>query len=405
MPRFNYVARDHSGAALTGELTAGSPADVARLLRTEGKFLVRIQEALAAPQHAAQPAIGWQRLRQDEVISFATQLAGMIDTGVPIAEALEASIDGTPPGGFRSVVEDLIQRVQEGSDFSAALAAHPKAFSPLFVHMIRASESTGLMGTMLRRVADYLTNQREIRKKIKGAMMYPCCLLVFALGATIFLLTYVIPKFAAIYAGRAATLPLPTRILMGVSNGLVNHWLGLAMGTVAAVTAVILFFRSRSGGLAADWLRLNTPVIGPMYQKACLTRALRTLGSMITAGVSVLEAVTITRDVVGNRIFGRMFAEAYTKVEHGEQLSAALQGARYMPRTTWQMLHAGERSGQLGSVMDRVADLAESDLQLSIRTVTQFIEPAMIVVMGTIIGGIALAVLLPIFQMSKVMTS
>ena len=142
-----------------------------------------------------------------------------------------------------------------------------------------------------------------------------------------------------------------------------------------------------------------------MYRKACLARSLRTLGSMITAGVSVLEAVTITRDVVGNRIFGRMFADAYSRIEHGEQLSAALHGARYMPRTTWQMLHAGERSGQLGPVMDRVADLSESDLQHSIRTVTQFIEPAMIVVMGVIIGGIALSVLLPIFQMSKVMTS
>lgn len=404
MPKFSYLARDNRGAALTGELSAGSPADVARLLRAEGKFLVRIQEALAGPQKAVEPVVGWYRISPDEIISFATQLAGMIDTGVPIAEALEASIDGSPPGGFRTVVEDLIERVQSGSDFSAALAAHPQVFSPLFVHMIRASESTGLMGTMLRRVADYLIGQRDLRKKIKGAMLYPCCLLVFALGATVFLLTFVIPKFAAIYAGRAATLPLPTRILMAVSDGLVSHWAAFALGAAAAVVGIVGFFRSQRGGVAADWLRLNLPLIGPMYRRACLTRALRTLGSMISAGVSVLEAVTITGDVVGNGIFRRMFTDAYTRVEHGEQLSAALQGNKYMPRTTWQMLHAGERSGQLGPVMDRIADLSESDLQLSIRTVTQFIEPAMIVIMGTIIGGIALAVLLPIFQMSKVMT-
>ncbi|MEP0844163.1 MAG: type II secretion system F family protein, partial [Phycisphaerae bacterium] len=153
-----------------------------------------------------------------------------------------------------------------------------------------------------------------------------------------------------------------------------------------------------------DWLRLNLPIIGPMYRKACLARALRTLGAMITAGVSVLEAVLITRDVVGNRVFGRIFERAHGRLEQGEQLSATLHGAAYVPRPVWQMLHAGERSGQLGPVMDKVADLCEADLQHAIKTMTQFIEPVMIVVMGTVIGGIALAVLLPIFQMSKVMT-
>ncbi|MEP0844213.1 MAG: type II secretion system F family protein, partial [Phycisphaerae bacterium] len=224
MPRFSYLARDGSGTAMTGELTAGSPVDAARLLRSEGKFLVRLQEAAAAsPLEQAPPARRGQRVKADEVIYFAGQLAGMIDTGVPIAEALEASIDGTPPSAFRSTVEDLIERVQGGMDFSAALAAHPRAFSPLFVHMIRASESTGLLGQMLRRVADYLTNQRDIRKKVKGALIYPCCLLTFALGATVFLLAFVIPKFAGIYAGKSATLPLPTRILLGTSDWIIGH--------------------------------------------------------------------------------------------------------------------------------------------------------------------------------------
>ncbi len=402
MPRYSYLARDGAGAAMSGELTAGSPADAARLLRAEGKFLIRLQEALSPPAQA-RVVVGSRRIRQDEIISFANQLAGMIDTGVPIADALDASIDGSPPGAFRSTVEDLIARVQAGTDFSVALAAHPRAFSPLFVHMVRASESSGLLGPMLRRVADYLTNQRDIRKKIKGAMIYPCCLLIFALGAVIFLLSFVIPKFAGIYAGRQAVLPLPTRVLLGASGWMVNHWLLLTVGAVSAVTAAVLYFRTERGKRDADWLRLNMPVIGPMYRKACLARSLRTLGAMITAGVSMLEGVTITRDVVGNRIFGRMFDEAYKKLEHGEQLSAALQGAACMPRTTWQMLHAGERSGQLGPTMERVADLCEADLQHAIRTMTQFIEPVMIVVLGTIIGGIALAVLLPIFQMSKVM--
>lgn len=404
MPRFSYLARDGGGAALTGELTAGSPAEAARLLRAEGKFPIRLQEAAAHPEVDVNITLGRRRIHPDEIINFANQLAGMVDTGVPIAEALDASIDGSPPGAFRSTIEDLIQRVQAGSDISAAMAAHPRAFPPLFVHMIRASESSGLLGPMLRRVGDYLANQRDIRKKVKGALIYPCCLLIFALGATVFLIMFVIPKFAGIYAGKQAVLPLPTRILLGTSNWMVAHWLWLLLGTLTVVIGAVFYFRSERGKWTGDWLRLHLPVIGPMYRKACLARSLRTLGAMITAGVSVLDAVTIARDVVGNRLFGRMFEDAYHKLERGEQLSAALQGATYMPRTTWQMLNAGERSGQLGPVMDRVADLCEADLQHAIRTMTQFIEPVMIVIMGTIIGGIALAVLLPIFQMSKVMT-
>ncbi|GMU23783.1 MAG: pilus assembly protein PilC [Phycisphaerae bacterium] len=402
MAKFTYVARDSSGAAISGDLVAGNPTDAARLLRAEGKFLVRIQEASSRAE-ASPSGGGRKRVKTDEVIFFANQLAGMVDTGVPIADALEATIDQSPPGAFRSTVEDLIRRVQGGSDFSAALASHPKVFPPLFIHMIRASESTGMLGPMLRRVADYLTSQREVVKKVRGAMIYPCCLLTFALGAVIFLLTMVIPKFAGIYAGKQAILPLPTRILMTTSDWMIAHWWHLLVGAAILVSGLIVYRRTPHGRYTADWLKLNAPVIGTMFRKACLARALRTLGAMITAGVSVLEAVLITRDVVDNRPFGEIFESAHRKLEHGEQLSGALLDAPYLPRPVWQMIRAGERSGQVGPVMDRVADLCESDLQHTIRSLTQFIEPVMIVVMGLVIGGIALAVLLPVFQMSKIM--
>lgn len=401
MPRFSYLARDGGGTATTGELVAGSPAEAARLLRTEGKFLVRLQEASRGTEPAARP--GPRRVRKDEIIYFAGQLAGMVETGVPIADALEASIDGTPPGAFRTTVEDLIRRVQGGADFSSALAAHPRVFSPFFVHLIRASESTGLLGTMLRRVADYLVNQRDVRKRIRGAMIYPCCLLVFALGAVVFLLSFVVPKFAAIYAGRQAVLPLPTRILLGLSGWMAAHWAGLLIAALVLSTATVLLLRTSHGRRAADWLRLNLPVVGGMGRLACLTRALRTLGAMIGAGVSVLDAVTITRDVVGNRLYADIFERAHRRLQQGEQLSATLVGTPYIPRPVRQMLHAGERGGQLGPVLDRAADLCESDLQHAIRTTTQFIEPAMITLLGIIVGGIALAVLMPVFQMSRIL--
>ncbi len=405
MPRFSYLARDGSGTPVSGEVIARAETDAVRQLRAEGRFVVRLQPAEleeAARVETIRP--GGRRVKSDEVIYFTHQLAGMIDTGVPIAEALEATIDGSPPGAFRSVVEDLIYRVQNGSDFSSALAAHPRVFPPLLIHMVRASEASGTLGAMLERVSAYLRNQRDLRRKIRGALTYPACMFFFAIGATLFLMSYVLPKFTSIYAGKEAVLPLPTRLLLGVSDWMQAHWLVLIVGTAAAVTGAILFLRTERGRYFTDWLRLHLPLLGNMFQKACLARSLRTLGTMIAAGVSVLDAVIITRDVVGNRLFGATFESVHGKLQDGEQLSQALVNAPFFPRPVWQMLHAGERTGQLSQVMERVADFCEADLKTSIRTVTQFIEPAMIVVVGSIIGTIAIAMLLPIFQISKVMT-
>ncbi|NLX22737.1 MAG: type II secretion system F family protein [Phycisphaerae bacterium] len=404
MAKFIYQARDNGGASLAGEIVASGEAEAAQLLRAEGKFVVRLDTADDSHSLAAHlPRKGSNRIKPDEVIYFANQLAGMVETGVPLADALEATIEQAPPGAFRRTIEDIIARVQGGTDLSAALAAHPKVFSPLFVHMVRASEKTGTLGPMLSRIADYLVNQREIRKKVKGALTYPCCMMVFAVGAMIFLLTFVLPKFAAIYAGKAAALPLPTRILMNTSEWMVGQWYFLVGGTILAAVAAHLYFRTERGKYTSDWLRLHMPVVGGMFQQACVTRALRTLGSMISAGVSVLEAVPITRDVVGNRLFGRIFDDACRRMESGDQLSAALLNAPYIPRNVWQMLRAGERTGKLGPTMDRIAELCEADLRNSIRTITQFIEPAMIAFLGIMIGGIAIAVLMPIFQISKIM--
>lgn len=404
MTKFAYMARDNKGAVISGEVAARTKDEAVRTLRGEGKFVVRLTEV---DEHAQVPIVvtkkGGRRVKSDEIIYFANQLAGMVDSGVPLADALEATIDRSPAGAFRRTVEDIIQRVQAGSDLSAALAAHPRVFFPLFINMVRASEATGTMGAMLSRVASYMTNQREIRKKVKGALAYPLFMLIFSLGATGFLVTYVLPKFATIYAGKKAVLPLPTRILMGVSEGIVGHWLSAGIALFVIIVSVILFFRTARGHRTGDWLRLNAPVFGNMFHKSCLARALRTLGSLIAAGVSVLDAVLITRDIVGNQIFGEMFEEAHRRLERGEQLSQALSDAPYLPRPVWQMINAGERTGQLGPAMDRVADICETDLNHTIRTLTQFIEPTMIAIVGFLIGGIALAMLLPIFQISKIM--
>lgn len=403
MAKFSYLARDHGGAAHSGEVVAASTFDAVQLLRAEGKTVVRLKETSAATESViAISQQGRRRIKSDDVIYFATQLAGMVEAGVSLAEALEATIDKAPPSAFRRIIEDVIAKVQGGVELSAALAAHPKVFTPIFIHMVRASEATGTLGAMLGRVADYLTNQQELRKKIKGALTYPCAMVVLAFGAVIFVLTFVLPKFAAIYAGKQAVLPLPTRILMATSHAVVSNWYYLLSGAALLAAGIWIFSRTDRGRYTIDWLRLNMPILGSIFRKACVTRTLQTLGSMISAGVSVLEAVPITRDVVGNRLFARIFNEACKRMESGEQLSQALQNAPYIPRNVWQIMRAGERTGKVGPTLNRVAELCDADLKNSIRVATQFIEPAMIMVLGALIGGMSLAVLLPIFQISKV---
>ncbi len=404
MPKYSYMARDGSGQAVTGEVVARSDMEAARLLRGEGKFVVRLALLTGREQTAAAvPHFGHRRVKSDEVIYFASQLAAMVDSGVPLADALEATIDRAPPGGFRSTIEDVIQRVQSGSDFSAALAAHPRVFPALFVQMVRASETTGTLGAMLLRIAEYMVNQRELRKKVKAALTYPLFMFVFSVGATGFLVTYVLPKFASMYAGKRAILPLPTRMLMGTSEWIIGHWMWLLAAAALCVAGTLVFLRIPRGRRTADWLRLHTPILGPLFRAACVTRALRTLSAMIAAGVSVLDAMLITRDVVGNSMWSDMLEEAHHRLEHGEQLSQSLLDAPYIPRPVWQMIQAGERTGQLAPAMDRVADICEKDLKENIRTLTQFIEPAMILFVGALVGGIALGMLLPIFQISRIM--
>ncbi|MCH8243939.1 MAG: type II secretion system F family protein, partial [Planctomycetes bacterium] len=281
MARFEYSARDESGAATTGEIIANTRSEAAKLLRAGGKFVVRLEEAgeKSAPQTPRKA--GPRRLRQAQIINFANQLAIMVDTGVPLADALEATIKEEPQGGFRRVVEDVISSVQSGQEFSAALAKHPKAFPRFFANIIKASEASGLLGTMLQRASAYMDNQRETRRRIKGAMAYPLAMICFCILVAIFLLTYLLPKFIHIFESRGAALPKPTQILISVSQFLVSNGYWLVPSTLLAIGGAWVFSRRPGGRVVTSWLRINSPVIGPMFRKGYITTTMRTMGTLI----------------------------------------------------------------------------------------------------------------------------
>jgi type IV pilus assembly protein PilC len=330
-------------------------------------------------------------------------MAVMVDTGVSLTESLNSIIDQSDSPGFRQVLQNVLADVEAGTPLSTAMAKHPKAFKPLVVNLVRAAESSGKMGTMFDRAAGYLSAQRELRKKIVGALIYPCFLMCMSVGVVIFLLTYLMPKFSGIYKGKEHMLPVPTKILMTVSHWLATNWMWWSSTTLVVLVGLVLFLRSSSGMRPLHWISLRIPLIGTMMHKSCLSRSLRTLGTLIESGVNMLDAVGITRAIVGNCYYQDMWDAVDARVQQGEQLSAPLNDAHLIPSSVMQMIRAGETSGRLPDVLDRVCVFLERDLDQAIKRVTQMIEPVMIFVMGAIVGSIVIALLLPIFTISKVM--
>lgn len=403
MPKFAYTARDGSGTASSGILTAESVVEVSQFLRKEGKYPLSVRAADSADPQVAQAGSGVKISRAD-LILLSTQLAIMIETGVTLSEALDCIAAQTQKPNVARLVEDLGSQVQSGSDFSSALLRHPRSFPQLFIALIKASEKSGMMPKLMRRATDYLREEQETVRRVRGALTYPGIMFGFAITTTIFLLAFVLPRFTAIYASKAAALPTPTKILMMMSEFIVGHWMGLITGTITAVIVGMFYFRTEAGRRTWDFIQLRIPLLGAIFSKLHLSRGLRMVGTMAGAGVNLMDCVKIAQDLCTNSYFRDLWTQASLQIQNGRQLSEPLFQNALVPRSISQMIHSGEKSGKLAHVMEQVAGFSEQELKERIAELTRYIEPAMILVMGFIIGGVALAMLLPIFTISRVMS-
>jgi type IV pilus assembly protein PilC len=413
MPLYAYTARDSAGNAVEGSLQADSSEEVVRSLRAAGKYPVAIKLASEvqrgtsaagpAPIAGSAPGRGGIKISRDEVIQFSTQLGIMIDTGVPIAEALECCAMNVDKGKLKSLLEDISAVVNNGNDFSAALARHPRSFPRLYVALVKASEKSGRMSVMLNRATSYLRDEQEILRKVRGALTYPGIMFGFAGLTTIFLLAFVLPRFTAIYANKGAALPTPTKILMGLSGFVTGNWMWLVPTIVGA--AIGLWFASRTprGSRVVDWLTLHLPGIGGMFRKLHLARGLRTIGTMAGSGVNLVECVETAQQLCSNSYFNELWTSVHSQIQNGRQFSEPLSQSRLVPGSISRMLGSGEKGGKLAQVMEQVSTFAEHELKEKIADLTRYIEPAMIALMGLLIGGVALALLLPVFKISTVM--
>lgn len=438
MAQFHYKARDGQGRLSTGTVAAPSASQAGAVLRGQGMFVVAIQEAIGqsagkpekarqaqptakAPRDRAantaahpalrapaseqddwQPTTGRQKIRRQDVITFAHQLAVMVDTGVSISEALSCCAEQSESAGFKRVLEDVADEVRGGRELSAALSAHPRVFPSVMVSLVRASELSGTMGKMLDRISTYMAKEQITARKIRGALTYPAIMISAVLIITTGLLLFVLPRFASIYATRGATLPTPTRLLLGLSESLQTAWWAYLLGLAVLVALVVAGFTTQAGRRIVDLIKLDAPVVGGLFRKLYITRAMRTFGTMVEAGVPILEMIPIVRAVTHNHRFDALWEEVDQRLREGSQLSSPLFASELIPRSVSQMVYAGEKSGRLSDVMHKVAEYTEEEFDEQVKQATAYIEPAMVVTLGVIIGFVAIALLLPIFQVGQV---
>ena len=369
----------------------------------------RAKEHVWEPNMAPARLAG-QKVKHTELILVTTELSVMLDSGVVLSDALDAIAEQMRPGPFKIIVADIAERVKSGDSFSAALRAYPRTFNAMFVSMVKASESSGRMSQMLEVLAGYLNAEDETRKKVKGALIYPFIMMLMAIAATGTLMFFVLPRFMRIYEARGAALPKLTQMLVFLSGLVGNFELMTAVVTMMLFAGTGLHFWSRTnqGRRIIDYVKVRTPVLGAMFIDTVVTRSMRIIATMVNTGVSLLDAITVSHDSCENYYFQQLWSAVDEKVRAGLQFSEAITlspHSELIAPAILQMLRAGEKSGRLGQVCDKVSVFYEKKLEHSIRNVTALIEPLMILIMGSVIGTIAIALLLPVFRISRIISN
>lgn len=402
MPDYRYQAQDAGGQTHSGAIAAGSASAAAQMIRDKGGRILQLSAARNGKQQASWLSNIGKRARPSakDVLNFTTQLAVMVRAGISLRSAIEGIAEQTENPAMAQILEAIRNDLESGKSFSEALAKHPREFNALYVNMVRASEMSGSFSRMLDRIAAYLTQQIETRAMVIGAMIYPAGIALLAVAVTIFLLTFVLPRFADIFAGKEEYLPWPTMALMALSAFMSQWWWAVIIALVGALIGMTMFVRTPLGGWWFDHVKLKTPLFRRMFRALYISRSLHTMGELINAGVPMLDTLSITGEISGNRLYQRLWRTVHASVAEGRKIAQPLFKSALLPRTVVQMIGAGEESGKLGEVLDEISSFYAKQLKDVIKAVTSMIEPAMIVIMGGVVGFIAMAIILPIFKMS-----
>ncbi len=337
-----------------------------------------------------------------DILNFTSQLAVMVRAGISLQDSLQSIAEQNENQKFKAVVTDLKNAIEAGQSFSQALAEHPNVFSNLYINMVAAAEVSGSLSDMLQKLAEYLDQEAETRSQVRSAMVYPVIIAVMAVAVTIFLLCFVLPRFTAIFKGKEHLLPLPTTILMVSSTFLRHYWILIVPAIGAGLWAFWYFINTSGGRLWWDKTKLTLPLIKTLCRSLYITRSLHTMGVLTKAGVPILNTISITAQISGNALYRDMWLGVYEEVRQGKKIASSLSRYTLMPSSVVHMIRSGEESGNISDVLRDVSTYYARELKTVIKTVTSMIEPLMIVVMGCLVGFIAMSIILPIFKMSSI---
>ena len=420
MPRYNYVALDTRGQEASGLVEAASTNAAISQLRQAGYFPTSvIEEALSSPdgqearQRAAKTAgttksrakkgiVLFQRkkVKSKILMIFTRQLATLIDSGLPLLRSLNVLTKQERDKVLKSTINKVADSVQNGSTFSDALALHPRIFNDLYVNMVKAGEVGGVLELVLNRLSEFQEKAAKIKNKIISAMVYPIIVMTMAVGILCFLLVFIVPKFETIFHELLGDKPLPpvTRFVIGASGFMKNHGLILLGVVVAAVTLYKFIGRTRAGRLAIDTFKLRMPLFGNLNRKTAISRFARTLGTLVTSGVPILQALNITRETAGNAAIARAISRVHDSVKEGESIVQPLEASRTFPPMVISMVDVGEETGKLPEMLLKIADVYDDEVDNAVAALTSMLEPIMIVFLAVIVGTIVLALFTPLIS-------
>jgi type IV pilus assembly protein PilC len=400
MPSFIYTARETaSGREIRSSVEAATEQAAIAALLNRNLLVVSIQEKVGKKGRTSGGKVALQ-----DLVVFTRQLATMIDAGLAMVQCLQALAEQTQNKVMRDVIKDVCTRVEGGDSFSDALGKHPKVFTRLYVSMVAAGEKGGLLAEILARLATYLENTARLQKKVKSALMYPTIVTVVAIGITIFLLVKVIPVFGEVYEGFGAKLPAPTMALINLSKFVQSWWYVMALVGGGGVYGWLYFIKTPAGRAFWDSRRIKLPIFGQIAHKICLARFARTLSSLIRSGVPILEVLQIVTQTVGNVVMEKAIKQSMSDIERGEGISAALGKHPVFPNMIIRMCTAGEQTGKIDSMLERIADFLDDEIETTLSGLTSLIEPILIVFLGVVVGGMVICMFLPIFKLSEVVS-
>ena len=393
---FDYKVRDETGALVTGQLVGDNEALVMTKLRQMGLTPIQVKQASTGLKMEINLRPGRVKLKQIAV--FCRQFATMVNSGLPILRALSILTDQTENKELAKVLFTVRADVENGSSLSAAMAEHPKAFNNLFISMVKAGETGGVLDDVLLSLADQIEREVELRRQIKSAMTYPIVVVALVTLILAAMLLFVVPQFETIYSSLGGTLPLPTRMLLSASRAVRTYWYVVLLGAVVTSFLFRRYKKTEAGRARVDAVKIRIPIFGPLFHKVALARFASTLGMLLRSGVPILQALDNVNETVNNRVIGDAVDDVKTSVREGESIAKPLGRHKAFPPMVVQMMAVGEETGAVDTMLDKVAEFYNSEVTATVEAMTSLIEPLLIAVIGAAVGAAVIALYMPMFS-------